>query len=101
MHCNFRSLLLTDRTTVHLFGFGAPYRGSTHFDEIFPELAFDAHFPDFALLLSIRQANTKLMSEHFDVFARYSRLRSYDGLSIGVIRAAEEYLPILNVLRRL
>ncbi|MDP1838355.1 MAG: radical SAM protein [Reyranella sp.] len=90
----------SDRTTVHLFGFG-PYRGSAHFDKILPQLVFDPFFIDFPVSDRSHDENCSFMEEHFEVFTRYSRLRSYDDVGLGVIRAAEEYLPIINALRDL
>ncbi len=92
--------LSDSRTTVHLFGFG-PYRGSPHFDQILPQLVFDPAFADFPQPPGAHDENCELMREHFDVFTRYSRLRSYDGVDVSVIRTAEEYLPIVNVLREI
>ncbi len=93
-------ILKLPHTTVHLFGFG-PYRGSSHYDQIFSDLEFDHNFLDFPLPDSMHKENYRMMRENFDMFSRYSRLKSYDGLSVDVIRAAEEFLPIMSTLRNL
>ena len=87
-------------TTVHLFGYGA-YRGSPHFDDVFPQLQFDPYYTDFPLPVALRHQNRSLMESNFQIFARYSRLRHYEGLSSATIRTAEEYFPILNMVREL
>jgi radical SAM superfamily enzyme YgiQ (UPF0313 family) len=98
---NHASRYLRDaRTTVHLFGYG-PYRGSPHFDDVYPQLKFDPYYTDFPLPLAVREQNRSLMQSNFEIFARYSRLTHYDGLSTATIRTAEEYLPLLNMVREL
>jgi hypothetical protein len=87
-------------TTVHLFGFN-PNRGSPHFEKIRPSLVFDDHFVDFPLSDEVHAENCKLMEGHFETFTRYSRLASYEGLAVGVIRAADEFFPMVNALRQL
>lgn len=87
-------------TTVHLFGFN-PYRGSPHFERIKPMLMFDDHFVDFPLSEETHAENCQLMSSHFEIFSRYSRMNSYDGLLVGTIRAADEFFPMVNALRSL
>jgi tRNA A37 methylthiotransferase MiaB len=86
--------------TVHLFGFN-PYRGSPHFERIKSNLVFDDHFVDFPLSDQMHAENCQLMSSHFEIFSRYSRMASYEGLDVGVIRAADEFFPIINALRSL
>jgi radical SAM superfamily enzyme YgiQ (UPF0313 family) len=87
-------------TTVHLFGFN-PYRGSPHFEKIKPMLMFDEHFVDFPLSEQTHAENCQLMSSHFEIFSRYSRMTTYDGLRVGTIRAADEFFPMVNALRSL
>jgi radical SAM superfamily enzyme YgiQ (UPF0313 family) len=86
--------------TVHLFGFN-PYRGSPHFEKIKSSLVFDDHFVDFPLSDEVHAENCKLMESHFETFSRYSRLASYEGLNVGIIRAADEFFPMVNALRQL
>jgi tRNA A37 methylthiotransferase MiaB len=88
------------KTTVHLFGFN-PYRGSPHFEQIKSRLVFDDHFVDFPLSDEVHAENCKLMASHFEIFSRYSRLASYEGLDVGMIRAADEFFPMVNALREL
>jgi hypothetical protein len=87
-------------TTIHLFGFH-PNLGSPHFEKIKPNLVFDDHFVDFPLSDEVHAENCRLMESHFDTFTRYSRLSSYEGLDVGVIRAADEFFPMVNALRQL
>lgn len=87
-------------TTVHLFRFN-PYRGSPDFEKIKSDLVFDDHFVDFPLSDQTHAENCSLMSNNFDIFSRYSRMKSYEGLSVGVIRAADEFFPMVNALRSL
>ncbi|MCR4378458.1 MAG: B12-binding domain-containing radical SAM protein [Rhodospirillales bacterium] len=93
-------ILKRPRTTVHLFGFGA-YRGSSHYERIYPNLEFDQNFLDFPLPEPVHTENGRMMKNNFDIFSRYSRLKSYGGLSVDVIRAAEEFLPLISTLRNL
>ncbi|HET6979910.1 MAG TPA: radical SAM protein [Pyrinomonadaceae bacterium] len=88
------------KTTVHLFGFN-PYRGSPHFEQIKSRLVFDDHFVDFPLSDEVHTENCELMRSHFEIFSRYSRLASYEGLDVGMIRAADEFFPMVNALRQL
>ncbi len=85
---------------VHLFGFN-PYRGSPHYDRLSSILIFDDHFVDFPLSEDVHAENCSLMSAHFEIFSRYSRLAYYEGLTIGIIRAADEFFPMVNALRPL
>jgi radical SAM superfamily enzyme YgiQ (UPF0313 family) len=94
------SFLRIPGSTVHLFGYG-PYRGSSVFEVIKGDLIFDENFSDFPFSEETHLENCKLMKEKFVVFSRYSRLKSYEGLDVEVIRAAEEYLPILSTIRPL
>jgi len=87
-------------STVHLFGF-SPNRGSPHFEQIKAELIFDDHFVDFPLSDEVHAENCRLMQRHFEMFSRYSRLASYEDLDVGVIRAADEFFPMVNALRQL
>jgi radical SAM superfamily enzyme YgiQ (UPF0313 family) len=93
-------LLKHPGATVHLFGFGA-YSGSSHYERIYPDLEFDHNFLDFPLPEFVHTENCRMMKEHFDIFSRYARFKSYDGLSVDVIRAAEEFLPLVSTLRNL
>lgn len=88
------------KSTVHLFGF-APYRGSAHYEAIKSTLWFDTNFLDFPLSEEEHSKNRLMMEKHFDIFSRYSRLASYNGLDVSVIRASEEFFPIINALRDL
>lgn len=83
---------------VHLFGF-SPYRGSSNFETIRPDLVFDPNFVDFPLSDEVHLENCTLMENHFEIFTRYSWLASYDGIDKGTLRAAEEYFPMVNALR--
>lgn len=85
---------------VHLFGFN-PYRGSPHYDRLSSILIFDDHFVDFPLSEDVHAENCRLMAAHFEIFSRYSRLAYYEGLTIGIIRAADEFFPMVNALRSL
>jgi radical SAM superfamily enzyme YgiQ (UPF0313 family) len=87
-------------TTVHLFGF-SPYKGSSQFPQIDSELVLDDRFIDFPLSDAVHTENAVLMREHMDVFARYGRLRTFDGLPEEIVRTAEEFFPIVNALRPL
>lgn len=90
--------LRSRRATVHMFGFG-PYRGSSNYDAIVPLLVFDEHFLDFPLPEKMLTANCKLMQSFPEIFSRYSRVSS-STLDLDIIRAAEEFFPIVNALRR-
>lgn len=92
------SFLRIPGATVHLFGYG-PYKGSPIFEAIKNNLVFDHHFADFPLPEQMHIENCNLMESHFDVFSRYSRFNSYENIDVKVIRAAEEYLPIISTLR--
>lgn len=94
-----RFLRLPD-ATVHLFGF-SPYRGSAVYERIKDEIIFDPHFVDFPLGAEIHSQNCSFMRDHLGVFSRYSWMADYEGLDLGVVRAAEEFFPIVNAVRPL
>lgn len=90
--------LLMDGTVVHLFGFG-PYRGSTNFATIEPDLIPELQFVDFPLDYEAEAENRALVQSHRDVFARYSRLKAHEGEGfIRLLEVAEEYFPLLNAI---
>jgi hypothetical protein len=90
--------LRSERATVHMFGF-SPYRGSSNFDTIMPLLVFDDHFLDFPFPEEVLLANCSLMQSFPEIFSRYSRVAS-NSLELDIVRAAEEFFPIINALRR-
>jgi radical SAM superfamily enzyme YgiQ (UPF0313 family) len=91
--------LHSDNSTVHLFGF-CPYRGSPHFEKIVHSLDLDDQFIDFPLGEDAHLQNHSLMARHFVLFSRYGRLRDLS-ISRDILRAAEEYFPIMNALKTL
>ncbi len=92
------SYLRLPESTVHLFGY-CPYRGSPTYESIKDDLLFDSYFADFPLSVHTHLENCEIMKNHFEIFSRFSRLNYYENLSIDVIRAAEEYLPNISILR--
>jgi radical SAM superfamily enzyme YgiQ (UPF0313 family) len=92
--------LSSPNAVVHLFGY-CPYRGSAHFDSIKGSLVLDEHFLDFPLSKDLHKGNCNLMARHFEIFARYGRVGVFEGLNENVVRAAEEFFPIMNAIRPL
>ena len=90
--------LTLSRATVHMFGFG-PYRGSEKYEEIKDDLEPEEHFVDFPLPQRLHDENLRMMANSPSVFSRYTRFRKYDGIEHNTIRAAEEFLPLLNSAR--
>jgi radical SAM superfamily enzyme YgiQ (UPF0313 family) len=88
------------QTTVHVFGF-SPYKGSAHFETIKEGLVLDERFADFPLPQAEHTQNVSLMRKHPDIFARYATLLTFEGLPEGIVRASEEFFPIVNALRSL
>jgi len=87
-------------TTVHLFGFYANC-GSPNFEKIKSSLVFDPHFVDFPLTDEVHAENCRLLETHFQISSRFWRLDSYENLETDVIRAADEFFPMVNPLRGL
>jgi predicted pyridoxine 5'-phosphate oxidase superfamily flavin-nucleotide-binding protein/tRNA A37 methylthiotransferase MiaB len=87
-------------STVHLFGF-SPYRGSANFNKIRDQLVFDDEFVDFPLPKYLRDENCELMRANFEVFTRFAWMKSYAGINQQMLKAAEEYFPILNAVKSL
>jgi tRNA A37 methylthiotransferase MiaB len=96
LEMGFKFLALPD-SLVHLFGY-SPYRGSSNYDRIRDQLTFDPHFVDFPLGRRTHEQNCRIMAGHLPIFSRYSWPR-YAGLNPEVVRAAEEFFPLVNALR--
>ena len=90
--------LRSPKATVHMFGFG-PYRGSSNYEAIADALVFDEHFVDFPLPEKLVAENWRLMRLFPEIFSRYRRVGS-NKIDLRVVRAAEEFFPIVNALRR-
>lgn len=90
------SYMRMKQTMVHLFGY-CPYRGSSSFAEIEPDLVPELKFVDFPLDKEAEAENRALIRSHRDVFARYSRLVQHREQGFdAILEVAEEYFPILN-----
>ncbi len=96
---SFKYLALKD-STVHLFGYH-PYVGSNNFSNIEKHLVFNPNFVDFPLPSEVHQENCKFMSSHFKLFTRYSCPNNYNSLNLGLLKAADEFFPLVNALREL
>jgi hypothetical protein len=90
--------LRSPKATVHMFGFG-PYRGSSNYEAIADALVFDEHFVDFPLPDNLVGENWRLMRLFPEIFSRYRRVGS-NKIDLRIVRAAEEFFPIVNALRR-
>lgn len=99
LHECFRYLSLPD-SLVHLFGYN-PYRGSADYEKVKSSLVFDPYYVDFPLGQEIHTANGKLMETYPGIFSRYYWPAAYPDLDLGLLRASEEFFPIVNALRDL
>jgi tRNA A37 methylthiotransferase MiaB len=87
-------------STVHLFGY-SPYKGSNIYERIRAALVPDPHFVDFPLGPRMHAENCSMMASLLSIFSRYSWPDNYLDLELSVVRAAEEFFPIVNALKPL
>lgn len=90
----FSRYMGAEATTCHIFGY-SPYKGSPVFSAIEETLTPDTLFVDFPLPKKQREMNSEAILRHPAVYSRWTRLQ-YKELDLNLIRASEEYAPILG-----